>query len=84
MKQEWPFNKGARSLLCNYHKITSAAILYCEQLDNQMLFELLVSSSEEINPEEQTLMPNACPVSTLENLSLTQCVIQMHLHTQPC
>lgn len=72
MKREWLFNKGTRSLLCNYHKITSAAILHCEQLDNQMLFELLVSSGVEINSEKQTLMLNACPFPRLENLPLTQ------------
>lgn len=46
-----------------------------------MLSELLVGSVVEINSEEQTLMLNAYTVSRLENLSLTQDVIQMHLHT---
>lgn len=49
-----------------------------------MLSELLVSSGVDLDSEEETLMLDTGIVSRLENLSLTQYVIQMHLHTQSC
>lgn len=47
-----------------------------------MLSELLVSSGVDLDSEEETLMLDTGTVSRLEILSLTQYVIQMHLHTR--